>query len=183
MQLLSDIFDDSTVHVISSMQTMASDHNDILRWKPSKTGACTTKEIYKALSMANAVQLPQQGSWSILPHSSQLLRRTWKSKDLPPLIKTFTWRLIRRALASVERAGRYSHIDQHCDTCGAIETDSHLFFHYDLPRQVWLSFTPPLRTNNLPTEDDGVQLTLQSIISPTTTEAAFNRILFTLWYI
>jgi hypothetical protein len=40
------------------------------------------------------------------------LCRAWRSKSIPPLIKTFTWRLIRRALATAERASRYSsHIN------------------------------------------------------------------------
>jgi hypothetical protein len=49
----------------------------------------------------------------------------WKIKELSPLIKAFTWRLIRRALATGERAARYStHIGKHCATCGAIEDDA-----------------------------------------------------------
>ena len=36
-----------------------------------------------------------------------------------PLIKAFTWRLIRRALATAERAAKYStHIDEYCTNCG-----------------------------------------------------------------
>lgn len=139
---------------------MSSDHSDILRWKPSRTGVCATKEIYKTLLAANAVQLPQQGSRSIPPQCNQILRRAWKSKDLPPLIKTFTLTLIRHAIASTERLGRYPHIDQHCDTCGAIEIDSHMFFHCTLPWQVWHSFTPPIQIDNLPNKDDGIQLSL-----------------------
>jgi hypothetical protein len=41
--------------------------------------------------------------------------RHGRTKKLPPLIKTFTWRLIRRALATAVRASRYaSHIDSNC---------------------------------------------------------------------
>jgi len=66
-------------------------------------------------------------------------------------------RLIRRALATGYRAARFSqHIDEHCTHCGIIETDAHLFFHCDFARAVWFSATPPLRTDNLPLEDDGV---------------------------
>jgi hypothetical protein len=81
-------------------------------------------------------------------------------------------------------SNRYStHIDKHCSTCGAVEDDAHLFFHCDLPRAVWFSFTPSMRTDNLPHENDGVQLILQSFISNSTSESLFHKILFTLWYI
>lgn len=143
MQLLSNIFYEHVVEVISSTPTVASQQTDILRWVPSRTGACTTKEIYKTLSRANTIQLPHQGSRSIHPQCNLILRRAWKSKDHPPpLIKTFIWRLIRQALATAERVGRYTHSDQHRDTCGVIETDSHLFFHCSLPLQVWNSHSP-----------------------------------------
>jgi hypothetical protein len=65
-----------------------------------------------------------------------------------PLLKTFAWRVIRRALATGERPGRYSsHIDQHCSYCRNIKNDIHLFFHCDLPKQVWSIATPPLPTD------------------------------------
>jgi hypothetical protein len=134
--LVSNIFDDKATQAIIATQTIPSDQPDILRWRPSRTGTCSTKEIYKVLSSANRVQLPQQGSKSINAHASQILKRAWKIKNLPPLIKTFTWRLIRNAIATAERVGRYSQIPRHCSTCGQLETDSHLFLHCQLPTQV-----------------------------------------------
>ena len=101
-------------------------HHDILRWTSVRKSDCTTKNIYRFLSSQAQVQLPLTGSRRL---KNQILQRMWKLKNLPPLIKTFTWRLIRRALATGCRAARYStHIDEHCSTCGLIETDAHLFF-------------------------------------------------------
>jgi len=168
MQLLTNTFDGQAVQAITSVQPVPNDQQDILRWKPSRNGICTTKEIYEHLSAQNSIQL---------------LTRGWKSRDLPPIIKAFTWRLIRRALATAERAARYStHIDNHCSACGAVKDDAHLFFHCDLPRAVWFSFTPSIRTDNLPHEN-GVQLILRCFISNSTSDALFHKILFTLWYI
>jgi hypothetical protein len=59
---------------------------------------------------------------SITPDDNLILQKVWKSKTIPPFLKTLAWRLIRRALATGERATRFSsHIDQQCSYCGAIE--------------------------------------------------------------
>lgn len=130
------------------------------------------------------VQLPLQGSRSIHPQAYQILQRAWKMKDLSPLIKAFTWRLIRRALGTAERAAGYStHIDNHCASCGALENDAHLFFHCHLPRAVWFSSNPAIRTDNLPQENDGAQLTLSALISDSTFDSLPQKILITLWYL
>lgn len=161
-----------------------SPENDILRWVPSTDGKCTTKSIYKHLSGHNLVQLPVQGPRSITHHANSILQKAWRSKELPPLIKTFTWRLVRRALFTGDRAGKYSaHIDKHCTVYGAIEDDAHLFFHCQLPRAVWFSFSPPLRTDSLPQEHDGVQHILQTVLPDSISDAVFNKVLLTLWYL
>lgn len=103
---------------------------------------------------------------------------------MPPLIKAFTWRLIRRALATAERVARYStHIDQHCAYCGAVENDFHLFFQCNLPRAVCFTASPPLRIDALPPKDDGVQLTLPRLITPSSTDDLLCNTIFTMWYI
>jgi hypothetical protein len=127
--------------------------------------------------------LPIKGSRSILPQANQILHKVWKSKTIPPIIKTFTWRLIRRALATAQRGSAYStHIDPFCASCGMNESDAHLFFHCNLPKAVWFTFNPSFRTNSLPHEDDGIQLVLQTIITVTTTETQLHKILITLWF-
>jgi hypothetical protein len=79
--------------------------------------------------------------------------------------------------------GFSNHIVSHCDRCGAIEDDTHIFFHCKLPRAVWLSFSPAPRLDNLPHKVDGVQLILQTILTQATPELIFAKILFTLWYL
>ncbi|CAN6232747.1 unnamed protein product, partial [Urochloa humidicola] len=79
-------------------------------------------------------------------------------KSLQPRYKTFTWRLLRQALATGQRAGRFSqHIDDKCTRCGQIETDSHLFFNCDFARAVWFAGTPSIRTDLLQQGPQGVQ--------------------------
>lgn len=82
------------------------------------------------------------------------------------------------------RAARFlSNIDEHCNTCGLVETDAHLFFRCYFARAVWFSATSPLRTDSLPMEDDGVQAKLSLIVSDTVENCLLHKIPTTLWYI
>ena len=86
-------------------------------------------------------------------------------KKLPPCMKTFVWRLIKRAIG----ARRYSNkISKQCCTCNDIENDAHLFFHCTFVRAIWFSANPPLCYSTLPQEQDDVQEILPIIIKPTT---------------
>ena len=184
IDLLNATFHTPAVHQIITTPTVPSTSPDILRWNPAKDGICSTKAIYNHLQAANTITLPDRGSRCITPQCKRILYRVWHSKSISPIIKTFTWRLIRRALATAERASRYSTDgNSNCDKCNMIETDSHLFFHCTLPTQVWLSSNPSLNTASLPQEDDGIQHILQLIITDATPELLLYKILITLWYI
>jgi len=136
------------------------------------------------LAAQNIVQLPDQGTRSILPQTKQILQKVWKSHTIPPIIQIFTWRLNRRALASGNRAATYSnYILPSCTACGLIKTDAHLFFHCDLPRTVWFTSSLNLRTDSLPNEQDGIQNILQIMINSNTDENQLQAILITLWFI
>ncbi|XP_044342833.1 uncharacterized protein [Triticum aestivum] len=57
-----------------------------------------------------------------------------------PNIKTFAWRLLRRALPTGLRAGRFSiHISKTCCRCGQQEDEVHLFFMCSFSRAAWFS--------------------------------------------
>ena len=136
-QLIANTFSAEFTNSVSATQIIPNDSEDILRWHPATNGQCTSKNIYTYLSTHNTASLPATSPCSILPNANQILQKIWKCKTIPPIIKTFTWRLIRRALATAERAGRYTiHIDQCCSYCGSIENDFHLFFQCNLAKQV-----------------------------------------------
>ena len=103
---------------------------------------------------------------------------------IPPIIKTLIWRLIRRALATAERATRFStNGNNRCDKCNMLENGSHLFFHCVLPTQVWLSATPYLNIATLPQEVDGIQNILHLLINDNTPDTILCKTLYILWYI
>ena len=68
------------------------------------------------------------------------LKLIWKQKDLLPRVKTFAWRLLRKALPTGLRAGRFSiHISKNCCRCGQQEDEFHLFFLCNFSRAAWFS--------------------------------------------
>ena len=102
------------------------------------------------------VQINNQGSRTITQEALQILNRVWKHKILSPCIKAFTWRLMRRALATGARAGAYTaKISKECATCNLLENDSHLFFHCTFARAVWFSICLSTLNNIIPTTGTG----------------------------
>jgi hypothetical protein len=127
-QLLSTTFSPDAVQVIIATPVVSSQNEDILIWTPTTNGKCTSKVFYSHLQSFHNHVLPTHGSRSISPAANLILQKVWKGKTIPPFLKTFAWRLIRMALATAKRAGRFSsHIDQHRASCGAIENDAPLF--------------------------------------------------------
>jgi hypothetical protein len=58
-----------------------------------------------------------------------------------------------------------------------------LFFQCNLPATVWATANPPILINNIPVKQDGIQLTISSLISSSPSEGLLCKTLFTLWYI
>jgi hypothetical protein len=156
--LINQIFYNQAANAIQNIVPVQSTCADTIKWKPSGKEECSTKEAFRFLNNQMQVQLPLQGARSISEGAMYILQRVWKHKLISPNIKTFVWRLVRRALATGERAGSLtSKIDKKCAYCGMNENDSHLFFHCDFSRAVWFSARPPLRSSLLAHEQDGVR--------------------------
>lgn len=158
-------------------------HNkpDIMCWKPSKSGKCTTKEVYTHLAHNNHDPTTHSGSRNILSQALALLTKIWKHTILQPRFKAFAWHLLRHALAGGERVGRYSaHIDKNCARYGQVETDDHLFFRCSFARAIWFAGSPSIRTYQLPLNDHGVQQQVIAIIQTNPDMQEIQRILATL---
>ena len=122
------------------------DGSDILCWDLTPNGICTSKSTYKLCLQeihANPRFAPSQVSLQV----KNLLNEVWKQKMMIPKVKTFAWRLLRKALPTGLRAGRFSvHISQLCSKCGKPEDEMHLFFLCDFARAAW--FLNPLVHQN-----------------------------------
>jgi hypothetical protein len=100
---------------LPQLTTTRSQQQDTLKWLSAINGICTTKAAYTYLASQQQHILPQQGSRNLSPHAHAILLKVWKSKLMPHFLKTFAWRLFKRALSSAERAAKFSiHIQSSC---------------------------------------------------------------------
>jgi hypothetical protein len=70
--------------MFSQVPTVHGEKEDITVWNLATKGICTAKEAYKFLSQQLQVQLPMQGTQSILTEATNILET---QKTLPPCIK------------------------------------------------------------------------------------------------
>lgn len=107
MELIIEVFSQQAADAIAHIKIVPSEEPDIIRWTSAAKGICTSKDAFTFLNSQMQIQLPQQGTRSVSPQAISILKKTWKQKNIPPNIKTFVWRLIRRTLATGERAGTF----------------------------------------------------------------------------
>jgi hypothetical protein len=119
------------------------------------------------------------------PQVKNLLIHAWKDKELAPRIQTFAWRLLRRALPTGKRAGRFSnHIGKECSRCGLEEDEVHLFFLCPFAKAAWFSFPWFIRTEIYATDNHSIPSIVHAIISsghPHATVAKVYTFLWCLW--
>lgn len=145
-----------SIHIINA------NFNDAICWTHTPCADYTTKNAYKTfLHDDQATSLNQN---KVITNQSVMLNQVWK-KVVAPRVKTFAWRLIRRANPSGIRASQFSKkiIKESC-RCEQTETDSHIFFHNIFARSSWLSFglkTDALNPNLYPSSI--IQLILSSL--------------------
>ncbi|CAN6241639.1 unnamed protein product [Urochloa humidicola] len=143
-------FGSDAVQEFTQIPILKCQHDDFLCWKSSTSGDCTAKDAYITLANQNQTPIPTQGSRGLPQPVLRLLNSIWKHSHLQPRLKAFAWRLLRQALATGQRAARFSNnIDGKCSRCGTIESDNHLFFSCDFARAVWFAGSPSIRADLL----------------------------------
>lgn len=137
--LIDNLFEQPTTHVIKQTPIIQSEEEDILCWDLTPSGKCTSKSAYKLclqVMQEHGEATPRQ----VHPQVKSLLMQVWKNKNMAPRVQTFAWRILRKAIPTGKRVGRFTnHISKICSRCSSMEDDLHLFFLYNFARAAWFS--------------------------------------------
>ena len=99
-----------------------------------------------------------------------------------PSVKTFAWRLLRKALPTGLRAGRFSvHISQLCSRCGKPEDEMHLFFLCDFARAAWFLNPWCIRMDILVQSNPNIHSIFLALINMNHPHASLPNILNFMW--
>uniref|UniRef100_A0ACD5XI67 Uncharacterized protein n=1 Tax=Avena sativa TaxID=4498 RepID=A0ACD5XI67_AVESA len=135
--LVDSLFLQPAAQAIKNTTIVPTEEDDILCWNLTPSGKCNSKSTYRAclqMLFDTGTPSPDQVQESI----KNIMKQVWRCKEMIPRIKTFAWRLLRRALATGDRASQFSrHIDKVCSRCGIPETDLHLFFLCPFAKAAW----------------------------------------------
>lgn len=177
---VSTFFDDSFKDQIMQIPIINADFEDEVCWTHTPNAACTTKSAYKTFLQEQLAASSTTGR-SISVQEKDILIQVWKNKSLVPRVKSFAWRLIRRAISSGLRASRFSiHIKKECCRCGMLESDSHIFFHCSFARAFWFKWgirTDAFDHNAYPST------IIQSLLSSSHLDCSLDKIFTLLWNI
>ncbi|CAM0910858.1 unnamed protein product [Alopecurus aequalis] len=152
--LIDALFTNPTAEIIKNNLVINSQEEDILCWKPATNGVCTSKSAY-IIALQSFQSAGPAGIRAPDDTTLQLLNQVWKQKDIIPRVRTFAWRLLRKALPSGSRvASRSKHVQGLCSRCGLQEDDRHLFFTCTFARAAWFQepwfIRPDIITENSP---------------------------------
>lgn len=182
-ELISQIFDREATQCITHVPIVQSDSQDIVRWTPAKKGVCTTKEAFKMLNNDMQVLNSSTGAGGVTQQAQGILQRIWKHKTLPHILKTFTWRLIRRALGlwllDIEQEGSLRKLTDFVLYANKLKM-THIFFPLALSQEQSGFQLHHLSTLLAATEQGGVQDTLSIIFQQITSPDSVQRIITTL---
>jgi hypothetical protein len=180
-QLIDTLFQEQMAEEIKNTPIITTHDEDCLCWKLTLAGKCSTKSAYKACLerlFEQGEPTPRQVSTS----TKQLLQTIWKNSNIIPRIKTFGWRIIRQAISSGARAGKYSkHISKLCCRCHLEETDQHLFFLCAFARAAWFMNPWHLRVDQFASPSDSISQILTRLLNMNHPNGTIENILIFMW--
>ena len=182
-QLIHTLFQQPMASIIKSTDIIQSQEKDILYWKLTPSGKCNFKSAYRACLQylqEHGEPRPRQ----VHPHTIQLLNQIWKNRQITPRVQAFGWRLLRKAMPTGARVGKYSkHISKLCSRCGMEEDDIHLFFTCNFARAAW--FTAPwfIRSDILVLNCNSLTQLLITFLNMNHPHASLPNILTFMWCI
>jgi hypothetical protein len=156
VELVKSLFTPLIADAILETPIVNAIGQDILVWKLTPAGECTSKSAYK--HCFNNLSLPAHQRPKPVPQQVvNLLNKVWKEKLMAPRVQTFAWRLLRRALPTGKRASKFSkHIGETCARCGSLEDEMHMLFLCPFSKAAW--FSPPwyIRTEVLAVDNQTI---------------------------
>jgi hypothetical protein len=182
--LLTTLFGAQNANLVTNIPISKGNENDMLVWKHTPSGICTSKSAYQVFS-PSFYGLNAGPHQTITPQLRTILQEIWKSDKIPPRVQVFGWRLMRGALATGTRAAmRSKNINPKCIRCGNIEDDFHLFFDCKFTQAVWFASPLGLRVEGLHhLESTHIQDIIQYILTSCNNKDAIQTILCILWCI
>lgn len=183
VSLITSLFQEPTATAIITTQIIHDDGPDILCWDLSPNGKCTSKSTYK-LCLQDIQAQPRSQPRHVPLLVKNILMQVWKQKNMAPRIQTFAWRLLRKALPTGLRAGKFSaHIDSECCRCNQIEDDLHLFFNCPFAKAAWFAHPWYIRSQSLTANCTSLQHVIQALLDMNHPHATVSNIFTFLWCI
>jgi hypothetical protein len=165
VQLVNSLFTPQTANAILQTAIINAHGQDVLVWKLTPAGDCSSKSAYKHC-FNNLVLPTNQRPKVVPPHIVDLLNQVWQEKHMVPRVQTFAWRLLRRALPTGKRASKFSkHIDEECPRCGSAEDEMHMLFLRPFSKAAWFSSPWFIRTEAIAAHNQSVSQMIQALLS------------------
>lgn len=137
--LIFSLFQQPLASIIIHTHIVDDEIPDLLCWDLTPNGICSSKSACK-LCLQDIHANPRHAPSVVSLDLKNLLKLFWKQKNMLPRVQTFAWRLLRKALPTGMRAGRFSiHISQMCCRCGQLEDEFHLFVLCNFSHAAWFS--------------------------------------------
>jgi hypothetical protein len=179
--LIDTLFQQPMASIIKSTDIIHSQEDDILCWKLTPSGKCNTKSAYRAC-LQNLQEHGEPKPRQVHPHTVQLLNLIWKNRQITPRVQAFGWRILRRAIPTGARAGKFSkHISKLCSRCGMEEDDTHLFFTCNFAKAAWFISPWFIRSDNLVLNCNSITQIFQNLLNMNHPHASLPNILTFMW--
>jgi hypothetical protein len=181
--LINSLFSPALANSILQTPIIEATGQDILVWKLTPAGLFSPKSAYK--HCFNNLQLPpRERPKTVPPHIVALLNQVWNEKQMAPRVQTFAWRLLRGALPTGKRAGKYSkHISETCSRCGKIEDEMHIFFLCPFSKAAWYCFPWFIKTEILANHNSLVPHMIKGLLDSQHLQISVSSLYTFLWCI
>jgi hypothetical protein len=180
-QLIDTLFQGQMAGIIKNTPIINTQDEDCLCWKLTPTGKCNSRSTYR-VCLDNLFEQGEPRPRQVSANTKLLLQSIWTNKNIIPRIKTFGWRIIRKAISSGARAGKYSkHISKYCCRCDVEETDQHLLFLCPFARAAWYMHPWYLKIDQVASPSESITQIINRLLTMNHPNGSIENILTFMW--